>query len=34
MSNTQDFGTALFEGDGIGHEVTAPCVDLLERLGG
>ena len=31
---TQDFEIAVFEGDGIGPEITSPTVALLERLAG
>ena len=29
MSNVPEFKIAVFEGDGIGPEVTAPCLELL-----
>ncbi len=31
MSRTADFRIAVFAGDGIGHEITEPCLDLLTR---
>ncbi len=32
MKNSADFRIALFEGDGIGAEITAPTRRLLERV--
>ena len=32
MKNSQEFHVAVMGGDGIGPEVMAPCVELLERL--
>ena len=32
MQNTQEFHVAVMAGDGIGPEVMAPCLDLLERV--
>ena len=31
MKNTSDFHIAVLPGDGIGAEITAPCLDLLDR---
>ena len=31
MKNSADFRIAVFEGDGIGREITAPTLDLLRR---
>jgi len=32
MTNTNDFRVAVLAGDGIGPEITPPCVELLERV--
>jgi len=38
MQNVSDFHIAVFPGDGIGQEITEPCLRLLEtaaaRVGG
>ena len=31
MSNISDFNIAVMPGDGIGEEITEPCLRLLER---